>query len=57
MEDDGIGFSENNPKNNGSFGLVGIGERVFNLGGEFLIKSRPGKGVVLTISIPMGELH
>jgi PAS domain S-box-containing protein len=52
IADDGIGGFPGNMRKPRSFGLIGIRERVFTLGGEFRVASSPGKGATLTITIP-----
>ncbi len=53
VTDDGSGFDtlSASPEPNHSFGLVGIRERVELLGGEVEIKSAPGKGTRIRVSI------
>ena len=36
-----------------SFGLLGMKERVFLIGGKFALRSEPGKGTSLAISAPV----
>jgi signal transduction histidine kinase len=50
--DDGIGFDPGSSKHHG-LGLVGIEERVRELGGWITLISHPGKGTVLTAEIPV----
>jgi signal transduction histidine kinase len=50
VEDDGRGFPSPPP---GGLGLIGIEERVRELGGTLGIDSQPGKGTVLKISLPL----
>ena len=54
MEDDGCGFDPDDCPGvaQGHFGLTGIQERLGPLHGTMDISSRPGKGTVVTISIP-----
>lgn len=54
LQDDGCGFDVA-AKNDG-FGLLGIRERVEAMGGELALKSRPGHGTVLVISLPESKL-
>jgi len=51
INDDGLGFdaSANRGK---SFGLLGMQERVEQLGGEFSIDTAPGKGTRIKVQIP-----
>ena len=50
--DDGVGNFPGNTRKPRSFGLIGIRERVYTLGGQFAMSSAPGKGTTLTITIP-----
>lgn len=55
IQDDGRGFvaaPENRP---GGFGLIGMAERIRMLGGTHSIASEPGKGTIVTISIPLHQ--
>jgi len=56
IEDDGQGFIvENALKKEGSYGLLGIQERVELLKGTLTIESAPGDGTCLTVLIPLPE--
>jgi signal transduction histidine kinase len=52
IQDDGHGFDTRER----GLGLLGIEERVANLGGSFRVESQPGKGALLAISfhVPQG---
>ena len=50
IEDDGIGFDTNLVKEKGTFGLLGMYERVRSLAGELVINSVIGSGTSITIS-------
>jgi signal transduction histidine kinase len=50
IEDDGAGFD---PLRTRGMGLVGIEERVRQLGGRFEIQSESGKGTTLRVSLPV----
>jgi PAS domain S-box-containing protein len=52
IEDDGVGSFPGNTRKPRSFGLIGIRERIYALGGEFSLGSVPGYGTTLTITIP-----
>jgi PAS domain S-box-containing protein len=52
ISDDGVGIAEPAGHKSGSFGLVGIRERVSYLQGQLVIDSAPGKGTKLAVSIP-----
>ena len=53
IRDDGRGIDPNTKPNKKSFGLIGIKERTFVMGGKFELKSEPGRGTELCISIPL----
>jgi signal transduction histidine kinase len=52
VRDDGKGFDSDisNLASNGHFGIIGMRERVEQVGGAFALHSRPGKGTVVTVS-------
>jgi signal transduction histidine kinase len=58
VEDDGIGLpptaGRDNTRRNG-LGLVGIRERVSDLGGTFRIEGESGKGTRLTVELPLSR--
>ncbi|HZW24871.1 MAG TPA: PAS domain S-box protein [Gallionella sp.] len=51
VRDNGTGFDEKTAKAD-SFGLVGMRERALLLGGEVVIKSKPGEGTEVEVRIP-----
>ena len=51
IRDDGVGFDPARSAHAG-LGLIGIEERVRELGGSFRIESAPGKGTSLTVTVP-----
>ena len=56
VQDDGMGFDINEVKANhqgGSFGLLGMEQRVSLLGGTFAIKSRKGRGTTVEVQVPV----
>ena len=53
IKDDGAGFSADQKQTNPAFGLMGIRERTDMLKGKFTLKSRPGKGTEIKVSIPV----
>jgi signal transduction histidine kinase len=53
ISDNGVGIYPGCRRKPNSFGLLGIGERINMLGGEFSVESPPGQGTVLIISIPL----
>lgn len=55
--DNGVGFSPQHPRKPNSFGLIGLRERVYLLGGKLEINSAPGNGTAIEINLPVnGEL-
>lgn len=52
VTDNGIGMPPGGPRP-GSFGLVGIEERINLLHGSFLIRGTPGNGTTLAVSVPL----
>ncbi len=55
VKDDGVGITVEQAKSPGSFGLIGIRERVQGLHGEISINGQPGKGTTLLVVIPLPE--
>lgn len=55
VRDNGRGFNLGDPRRPNSFGLMGLRERVFLLGGEVRIDSQPGRGTVLHVQIPLEQ--
>ena len=53
VSDNGIGFHPNEQRSANGFGLVGISERLFALGGELMIDSLKDNGTVLSVTIPL----
>lgn len=53
IRDNGVGMQPGSRNRNGSFGLVGIEERVNILGGSFSISSGPDTGTTIVVTIPL----
>jgi len=53
IRDDGRGFDRNEPPRAGSFGLIGLRERAYLLGGEASITSERGTGTVIEVVLPV----
>jgi two-component system sensor histidine kinase UhpB len=53
VQDDGIGMDRD--ASGGGFGLPGMRERVESLGGAMQLASRRGRGVTLTVELPLAE--
>jgi signal transduction histidine kinase len=54
VEDDGVGFKLK-PEEDPGLGLLGIEERVRELGGKMSIVSEPEQGALLRVEIPLGR--
>jgi signal transduction histidine kinase len=54
IRDDGCGFD---PRRVRGLGLLGMEERVRHLGGTFEIDSRPGRGTLLNIALPLASFN
>jgi len=57
VDDDGQGFSIDQLKDRGSWGITGMQERASLLEGQFFIESEPGKGTLVEISVPYCPVH
>jgi len=55
VRDNGIGIAEGRILGSKSFGLIGIRERVRLLGGEAVIRGKPGEGTLIRVTLPDGE--
>jgi signal transduction histidine kinase len=53
IRDNGVGMQPSSRNRHGSFGLVGIEERVGILGGTFSINSGPETGTTIVVTIPV----
>ncbi|MCC6075045.1 PAS domain S-box protein [Pseudomonas sp. GCM10022188] len=54
ISDDGVGFDPAQTRS-GSFGLVGMRERVAMFGGSLVLDSRPGQGTTLYVRVPLDQ--
>ena len=52
VRDNGLGFAPEKPRNSGSFGLIGLRERAYLVGGEVAIESAPGHGTRVALRVP-----
>ncbi|WP_292934340.1 PAS domain-containing protein [Noviherbaspirillum sp.] len=57
IADNGKGMTPSAQRKNGSFGLIGIRERVATLNGEVRIESQPGDGTKIHILLPVDTHH
>ncbi len=55
IHDDGVGITEDNMKNSGSFGLIGMRERVKFCNGEVQINGSPDMGTKINVTIPVNR--
>ncbi|HEX4598917.1 MAG TPA: PAS domain S-box protein [Burkholderiaceae bacterium] len=53
VRDDGVGFSTSDPRKPQSYGLLGVRERAYLLGGETRILSAPGSGTEIEVRMPI----
>ncbi|MEP6594379.1 MAG: PAS domain S-box protein [Ginsengibacter sp.] len=53
IQDDGKGMDIDNDLKKKSFGLLGIKERAYVMGGKYELSSEPGKGTHLLVSVPV----
>lgn len=52
LTDDGIGFNQQNLRNENGCGLSAMRERINKIGGELLVESSPGYGTKLSFVVP-----
>jgi two-component system sensor histidine kinase UhpB len=57
VEDNGRGFPDDDQHAQSSFGLLGIRERASALGGELRIRTSPGQGFALRVSLPLAAIE
>ncbi len=57
VKDDGSGFAreENGHGRTGHYGLIGMKERASHIGAEFDLASAPGRGTVISVTLPSGQ--
>ena len=53
IADNGVGFDLDKRFRADSYGLIGMKERAFLLGGNFSIDSLPGKGTIIRVDVPL----
>jgi len=53
VKDNGIGITKKQISLGGSFGLLGIRERIYAFGGQTEISGLPGKGTTIRVSVPI----
>jgi PAS domain S-box-containing protein len=55
IEDDGIGFDAKKAATQKTLGILGMKERTLVMGGSYTIKSKPGKGTMVEVSVPVNQ--
>lgn len=53
VRDDGVGFSPQDPRKPNSYGLIGLRERAYLVGGKVQIESTPGNGTRIEARLPL----
>ena len=52
VRDNGVGFAPDSPRKQNSYGLIGLRERAYLLGGKVQIESAPGQGTYIEVRLP-----
>ena len=52
VRDDGTGFDAEGPRKPASYGILGLHERAYLLGGDVTIDSAPGRGTIVEMHLP-----
>ncbi len=55
VRDNGRGFTPSGPRKQGSYGLVGLRERAYLLGGDIRVESAPGQGTFIEMRLPINQ--
>jgi PAS domain S-box-containing protein len=55
VSDNGVGFVTDAPRKAESFGLLGVRERAYLLGGQVRVSSAPGRGTQVAVHLPVPE--
>jgi signal transduction histidine kinase len=56
ISDNGCGFDPDHVQSSGHYGLKFMRERTELLNGSFSVQSTPGKGTIITASLPYEEI-
>jgi signal transduction histidine kinase len=58
VHDDGIGFEENgNGSTCGHYGIVGMRERASQIGADFELETKPGRGTTVNVIMPKRRME
>lgn len=57
IKDNGIGITESQMLNPGSFGIIGMNERMQQLGGRLEMYGSPSEGSVVTLRVPLKSIE
>ena len=57
VTDNGRGFAADVPRKHGSYGLMGVRERVYLVGGTVRIESAPGRGTAIDARFPLAPVR
>lgn len=57
VKDNGLGITEGDLAKTTSFGILGLKERAYLLGGEVDIQGQPGSGTTVSVRIPISSLY
>lgn len=55
VRDNGRGITEEQIRDPKSFGIIGMRERAYSLGGSVVFRGGPNRGTTVTVTIPVGE--
>lgn len=56
IHDDGVGLPADSTPRSDSFGLLGMRERISQLGGVLSVESSPGRSVTITARVPLSRI-
>lgn len=57
IRDDGLGFDLQNQGVGGGFGLIGMRQRTERIGGKLVLRSQPGQGTEVVVTVPFASLE
>jgi signal transduction histidine kinase len=56
IRDDGVGLPADSRPRGDAFGLLGMRERILQLGGVLSVESSPGNGVTIAAQVPLSRI-